>query len=223
MQEAKKLIDEGMIGKVFHFRGFYLQDFAIDPGLPLSWRFQKDKAGSGSLGDIGSHTLDMALFLVGDIVSVSALTKTFVTERPKAGTAQDVLATKRDRSAALEMKGDVTVDDVTSFLMEFENGATGTLEATRFAYGRKNHLSFEINGDKGSLAFNWEHPAGEMLWPLAGFGLGYPETTLLMIHEFLQDIANNRKNSTDFDMGYKNCLVMDAVLESAEKGKQIHI
>ena len=250
VMEAKKLIEERQLGDIYHFRGFYLQDYAIDPELPLSWRFQKSRAGSGSLGDIGSHTLDMALFLVGDVEYVTAISKTFVKERPIAITAKDVLATKREKGAAGVSKAEVDVDDVTSFLLEFSNGATGTLDATRFAYGRKNHLSFEINGQKGSVAFNWERPAelryydasdpgdtqgfrtiltgpqqpfGELLWPLAGFGIGYPETTILMMNEFLNEIADGGKQTTDFKEGWRNCKIMDAVLASAASGKRVKV
>jgi predicted dehydrogenase len=248
--EAKRLVEEGGIGRVYHFRGLYLQDYAIDPNLPLSWRFQKDKAGSGSLGDIGSHTLDMALFLVGGVDSISAITKTFIHERPVARAAQDVLATKRGKGSGPVEKGPVDIDDVTAWVMEFENGATGTMEASRFAWGHKNQLGFEINGERGSIRFNWErpaellfyssgdpdhaqgfrtiltgppHPFGEYLWPLSGFGVGYPETTILMMNEFLECISEKKENPTNFRAGYENCAIMDAVLESAQKGKKIKV
>jgi predicted dehydrogenase len=248
--EAKRLIDEGEVGQVFHFRGFYLQDFGIDPTLPLSWRFQSSRAGSGSLGDIGSHALDMALFLVGKVKAVTALTKTFIKERPIAMTAQDVLATRRDESAGGREKRPVDIDDVTVSLLEFENGATGSLEASRFARGHKNHLTFEVNGERGSVMFDWHHPAelqfysskdpdhtqgyrtiltgplhpfGEMLWPIPGFGVGYPEVTILMMAEFFDCIAEGRKSTSDFRSGWENCKIMDAILKSAKSGTRMDV
>jgi predicted dehydrogenase len=248
--EAKRLIDQGAIGNVYHFRGSYLQDFAIDPNLPLTWRFQKQHAGSGSLGDIGSHTLDMALFLVGDISSVMAMKRTFIEERPVMGATEPIVAGGQKPGSGGVEKGKVDIDDVTVSLLDFSNGATGSLEASRFAAGHKNHLVFEINGSKGSLIFDWHHPAelkfysssdpdniqgyrtiltgpphpfGEMLWPLSGFGIGYSETTVFMMSEFLNCISENKRSTSDFRVGLQNCRIMDAILKSAQLDSRVAV
>jgi predicted dehydrogenase len=149
---AKKLIEEGKIGQIFHWRGTYLQDWISDPNFPLTWHLQKKFAGAGPHYDLNSHSVDLARYLVGDIKEVSAMLKTFVPERPLPG--KDA-GTFKAGTAAGE-KGTVTVDDAAFMLAEFENGALGSFEASRFANGRKNYNYFEIYGSKGSLAFNLE-------------------------------------------------------------------
>lgn len=146
--------------------------------------------------------------------------------------------------------GAVDIDDVTVSLLEFENGATGSLEASRFACGHKNHLLFEINGEKGSLSYDWHHPSelqfysakapdntqgyrtiitgpphtfGDMLWPLSGFGIGYPETPTLTMIEFFNAIAEGKQSASDFRTGLNNCRVMDAILKSAEQGTRVEV
>ncbi len=132
---ARMIIESGELGEIFHFRGKYLQEWIIDADFPMVWRLDKEVAGSGALGDLGAHVIDLARYLVGEIASVSASTRTFVKDR--------------DGSA-------VTVDDAVESVVDFANGAVGTIEATRFASGRKNGLTFEINGSKGSLSFDIE-------------------------------------------------------------------
>src|SRR6187399_634889 len=139
---ARQIIDEGRLGRLYHFRGTYLQDWVADPNVPLYWRLQKEKAGSGALGDIASHSLDLAHYLVGPVTEVSAALETFVKERPLPDNPKK--------------KGRVTVDDASASIVRFGNGALGTIEASRFATGRKNYNRFEINGSKGSIAFNLE-------------------------------------------------------------------
>ena len=129
VQLAKKLIAEGRIGKIFHFRGFFLQDWIVDPQFPLVWRLQKEIAGSGSHGDLGAHVIDMARFLVGEFNEVIGMSETFIKERPLP-TGMTGLSAKGDKDAP---KGEVTVDDATLFLARFANGALGSIEATRFA------------------------------------------------------------------------------------------
>jgi predicted dehydrogenase len=129
-------------GHHHHFRGTYLQDWILDPNLPLLWRFQKDKAGSGALGDIGSHSLDLGRFLVGEIVEVAGALETFIKTRPLVDEPKK--------------RGKVTVDDASAAVVRFANGALGTIEGTRMAAGRKNYNRFEINGSKGSIAFDLE-------------------------------------------------------------------
>src|SRR5688500_2991608 len=140
---AKKIIDDGQIGQIHHYRGLYLQDWIVDPKFPRVWRLEKARAGSGSLGDILSHTMDLSRHLVGEPVEVSGLLKTFVTERPLP-----------DGSGKL---GKVDVDDAAQALVKFANGAVGYYEGTRFAPGRKNYNCFEINGSKGSIVWDLEH------------------------------------------------------------------
>src|SRR6202011_1107702 len=128
--------------KVFHFRARYAQDWIVDPKLPLVWRLQSNVAGSGALGDIFSHIVDLARYLIGEFKEVCAITETFVKQRPL----------EKNRRA----KGKVTVDDAVTMIGRFRNGALASLEATRFAPGRKNQLAFEINGSAGSLFFDLE-------------------------------------------------------------------
>src|SRR5215831_11035794 len=138
---ARQLIDAGTLGEIHHYRGTYLQDWIVNPEFPRVWRLEKSKAGSGALGDIASHSIDLARLLVGEIAEVSGMLKTFIAERPLP-----------DGSG----KGPVDVDDAALALVRFDHGAIGTIEGTRFATGRKNYNRFEINGSKGSLAFNLE-------------------------------------------------------------------
>src|SRR5712692_3753203 len=139
---ARQLIQEGQLGRIFHFRGTYLQDWIVDPNFPRVWRLDRTKAGSGALGDIASHVVDLARFLVGEIAEVTGAMETFIKERPLP----------EDPS----QKAPVTVDDATATVVRFANGALGTIEATRLATGRKNYNRFEINGSLGSLAFDLE-------------------------------------------------------------------
>jgi predicted dehydrogenase len=149
---ARRLVEQGRIGEVRHVRAQYLQDWIADPEAPLSWRLQKEKAGSGALGDIGAHAADLAQFVVGDSISdVSGRLTTFVKERPLAAGHSGLTFT------ASAERGPVTVDDAAAFLARFRGGAVGVFEATRFAWGRKNALRLEVNGSRGSLAFDFEN------------------------------------------------------------------
>ncbi|MDQ3814292.1 MAG: Gfo/Idh/MocA family oxidoreductase, partial [Armatimonadota bacterium] len=150
---AKRMIENGDLGRIYHFRARYLQDWIADPNFPLVWRLRKEIAGSGTLGDIGAHILDLSAYLVGKLTSLCGMTETFVKQRPlqAASTGTEGLSAQ----ASAEM-GEVTVDDATAFIGRFENGAMGVFEATRFAPGRRNFNTFEINGEKGSVAFNFE-------------------------------------------------------------------
>ena len=151
---AKKYIEEGRIGNILSFRGTYLQDWSADPNGPLSWRFQKKVAGSGAVGDIGTHVIDLARYLVGEITAVNSIVKTYVASRPLQSGGFDQLAAS-DKSGK-GPRGPVDVDDEMLTLVKFAGGATGSIEATRNAYGRNNFITFEIHGDKGSIAFNYE-------------------------------------------------------------------
>ncbi len=241
VQLAKKLIDEGKIGKIYHFRALYLQDWIIDPDFPLVWRLDKKIAGSGSLGDLGAHVIDIARFLVGEFDSVIGMNKTFIKERPIVEKMTGLSATSQTGAA----KGQVTVDDATLFLAEFKNGALGSFEATRFANGHKNGMSFEINGSKGSLKFEFErmnelqffssedeagtqgfrtiqvtepvHPYAGAWWP-AGHVIGYEHTFVHEMYEFVEAIAKDRQPVPDFNDGVKCCQIIEAVdLSIAER------
>lgn len=245
---AKKYIEEGRIGKILNFRGTYLQDWSADPNSPLSWRFQKKVAGSGALGDIGTHVIDFARYLVGEISEVMAITKTWVPERPIQTGGVDKLGTVKGQADT--PKGVVDVDDEFSTLLKFENGAIGSIEATRNAWGRNNFLTFEIHGEKGSLYFNYErrdelqvcfaddpsdskgfrtvytgpaHPYGEGLWPIPALGIGYGETKIVEIYDFLKSIVEDTEVSPNFYDGYRIAVICDAILESAEKGMWISL
>src|SRR5262249_38991238 len=139
---AKQMIEAGEIGDIFHYRGTYLQDWIVDPLFPRVWRLQKAVAGSGALGDIASHSIDLARYLVGEVTDVSGLLKTFIKERPMPNNKRQM--------------GKVDVDDAALSLVKFRNGAIGSIEGSRFATGRKNYNRFEINGSKGSIAFDLE-------------------------------------------------------------------
>ncbi|MEZ4495209.1 MAG: Gfo/Idh/MocA family oxidoreductase [Thermomicrobiales bacterium] len=151
---ARKLIAEGRIGEVRHFRAIYLQDWILDPEFPLVWRLKKELAGSGALGDIAAHIVDLSRYLLGEeIASVTGSLSTFIKERPvevTSGGGAGLVAT-----GGVEM-GQVTVDDSAHFPAKFESGATGTYEVTRLAPGRRNHNQFEINGSKGTIVFDLE-------------------------------------------------------------------
>ncbi len=151
---AKKLITDGKIGEIRNFRGTYLQDWSADPDGPLSWRFQKSVAGSGALGDIGTHVIDLAHHLVGPIASTLAIAKTYIADRPIQESGFDALGASEKMSDAPRVP--VDVDDEVSALLRFENGAIGSLEASRNAYGRNNFITLEIHGTKGSIHFNYE-------------------------------------------------------------------
>jgi predicted dehydrogenase len=148
---ARQLVAEGKLGTIRHVRAQYLQDWIADPEAPLSWRLDKEKAGSGALGDIGAHIIDLTQYITGDTIGeVSARLETFVKERPVAAAHSALSGT-----AGVE-RGPVTVDDAAVFLAQFRSGALGVFEATRFATGRKNAIRIEINGSLGSLAFDFE-------------------------------------------------------------------
>src|SRR4051794_11811375 len=146
VQFARKLISDGFVGDIRHWRAVYLQDWIVDPQFPLVWRLQKELTGSGALGDIGAHIIDLARFLVGPIAEVTGTLSTFIKERPLETASGG--GTGLSSVGSSEM-GQVTVDDAAMLLARFENGATGTFEATRLAPGRRNHNSFEINGSNG--------------------------------------------------------------------------
>jgi predicted dehydrogenase len=241
---ARKYIEEGRIGRILNFRGTYLQDWSADPDSPLSWRFQKKIAGSGSIGDIATHVVDLAHFLVGPIAEVNALTTTYNKTRPlQQGGIDKLGAAEKAKDAE---RGEVDVDDEVVSMLKFEGGAIGSLEATRNAYGRNNFITLEIHGTKGSIHFNYErrdelqvmfaddpadargfrtvytgpaHPYGDGLWPIPGLGIGYSETKIVECYDFFSAIAKNRQPSPNFEDGFLTELVADALIRSGETGQ----
>ena len=238
---AKQLIDEGYIGKIYHWRALFLQDWIVDPDFPLVWRLKKDTAGSGSHGDLLAHCLDTARYLVGEISEVSGLMETFIKERPELAESDDRLGGK-----ASDVMGVVDVDDASLALARFANGALGTFEATRFALGRKNHNRFEINGSKGSLVFNAERPneleiytedthagtngfrtvtvtAGQdrytgHYWP-AAHNIGYEHTFTNLLFDAFTAIGRGENPTPNFRDGYLNNVLLDTIARSAETKK----
>ena len=235
---AHRFVAQGRLGEIRHVRAQYLQDWIVDPNFPLVWRLQKDKAGSGALGDIGAHIIDTTQYVLGDrLLGVSGLTETFVKERPLAVDSEGLTA-----GAGTDNRGAVTVDDAALFLGRFAGGAVASFEATRFASGRKNAMRFEINGSDGSLVFDFEtmnelwwhdhtlptaeggfrrilvteadHPYAGAWWP-PGHGLGYEHAFTHEIRDFLAAIAEDTDPAPSFADGLKVQRVLDAVERSA--------
>jgi predicted dehydrogenase len=217
---AREMIEAGELGEIRHFRGRYLQDWGDDPTLD-TWRFQPDEAGSGALGDLGAHVVDLARFLAGEISSVSGFAKTFLSGR--------------------------RVDDAVEAAVEFESGAVGTIEATRLALGHRNAFQWEINGANGSLMFDMErlnelqvfradgdrargfktvlvsetdHPFWEHWWP-PGHIIGWGETFVHELHHVLKAIADDTDVApygATFEDGYRAAEVCDAIVRSGTSG-----
>ncbi|MBB5791896.1 Gfo/Idh/MocA family protein [Jiangella mangrovi] len=239
---ARQLVAEGRVGQIRHVRAQYLQDWIADPDAPLSWRLQKDKAGSGALGDIGAHIIDLTQYITGErITGVSAILETFVKERP---VPESFTGLAGSAPVAAEL-GPVTVDDTAVFLARFTGGAVATYEATRFATGRKNAIRIEINGSNGSLAFDFEdmnvlnvydhtedarvagfkrvlvtepsHPYVSAWWP-AGHGLGYEHAFTHQAVDLLTAIAERRDPEPSFADGLNVQRILAAVEDSAAAG-----
>lgn len=230
---ARQLIADGRLGTIRHVRAVYLQDWIVDPEFPLVWRLRQDTAGSGALGDIGAHIIDLTQFMTGQRISrVSALTETFVKERPLPD------------HTANGARGQVTVDDAALFIARLDGGAVATYEASRFATGRKNALRIEINGDRGSLAFDLErlnelefydatepsdtqgftrilvtepdHPYLKAWWP-PGHLLGYEHSFTHEMRDLVHAIAGGTDPEPTFADGLQIQLVLDAVERSASE------
>ncbi|TWT13133.1 Gfo/Idh/MocA family protein [Planomicrobium sp. CPCC 101079] len=243
---AKKLIDEGRLGDIFHFRAWFLQDWIVDPDFPLVWRLQEEIAGSGALGDLGAHLIDLAHYLVGSIDEVIGMSETFIKERPLPEETGGLSATSGNKTE----KGPVTVDDATLFLARFANGALGSFEATRFATGHRSTNSFEINGSKGSVIFDFErmnelqvyfsddrddvqgfrrvlatdpaHAFSAAWWP-AGHPIGYEHTFTHAFVELLAAIKEDRQPVPNFNDGVKCQQVLEAVELSTRDKKWIQV
>jgi predicted dehydrogenase len=238
---ARRMVAGGRLGTLRHVRVTYLQDWLVDPDFPLTWRLRKESAGSGSLGDLGAHIVDLAQHLAGErLAGVSALTETFVRERPLPAGPTSGLSGASARGGT----GTVTVDDAALFTGRFTSGALASFEATRYATGRKNALRIELNGERGSLAFDLErlnelwfhdatepgteagfrrilvtepdHPYLDAWWP-PGHGLGYEHTFVHQARDLVHAIAEGRRPEPSFADGLQVQRVLAAVEESAEK------
>ncbi len=240
IRQAYDLIRSGKLGTIYHFRAVYLQEWIMPHyNSPMIWRLQKKIAGSGALGDLGAHIIDLARFLVGEVKSVSAMTKTFISERPMADG---------------KGKGSVDVDDAFVAAIEFQAGAIGTLEASRFAAGRKNYQVLEVNGEKGSIRFNLErmnelevfwvgeepketqgfhqvlvtegyHPFWSNWWP-HGHIIGWEHSFVHELSHFLDCIVNGRDvapEAATFEDGYRTAVICDAILASAAGRRQVDV
>jgi predicted dehydrogenase len=229
---ARELVAAGRLGPIRHVRAAYLASHALDPELPLAWRHQASEAGSGALGDLGAHAVDLAQHLAGDrIAGVSALTETFVRERPLPGGGG--------------ARGPVTVDDAALFIARFGGGALGSFEATRLAAGHTEGLAVELNGELGSVVWELgalnelrlfdateepatqgfrriqvtraEHPYAGAWWP-DGHTIGYEHTFTHEVRDLIQAIADGRDPEPTFADGLQVQEVLDAVQRSAASG-----
>lgn len=236
---AKAMIERGDLGdRIYHYRARYAQDWIADPNFPLVWRLQSKIAGSGTHGDIDAHIIDLGRYLVGEIKEVCGLMETFIKERPLLEEAGAGLGAKGSKKM-----GKVTVDDAVSWIGRFKNGAIANLEATRFARGRKNHITLEINGSKGSLYFDFEdmnrlkyfnsedpadtqgfrdilvtegsHPYAGAWWP-PGHIIGYEHTFVNTFADFVKAVSGGKSVHPTFADGLMNEKVLDAVSRSAK-------
>ena len=233
---ARQIIEEGRLGKIYHYRATYLQDWTISPKVPVggaaTWRLDIDVAGSGVSGDLSTHNIDTAIWLNGSFASVCGMTETFIRERHRP-----------DGTPAR-----VEIDDACTFLARFANGSSGTFEATRYARGRKNKNSFEVNGEKGSISFDledmhqlqyfnhddpahlqgWrtilvtgaEHPYMANWW-VPGCVIGYEHTFVNALADFLKGLETGERVRPDFRDALETQAIAEAVLESAATGKWV--
>ncbi len=238
--QARKLIESGALGRIYHWRAVYLQEWGMDPKMPTSWRFQKHIAGSGALGDLGAHIIDLARFLVGEPTRVMGMTQNWLKERPSGSDPSRMVPSD--------------VDDAFVALFDFEGGALGTMEASRFAQGHKNYNSFEINAQNGSIRFNLErlnelevfwaneepketrgfhtalisegyHPYWSNWWP-HGHMIGWEHSFVHEFNHFFDAIVNHKDvapyGATFLD-GYRNAVICDAIVASAASGRAVEI
>ena len=233
---ARQLIDEGAIGEIYHWRGAYQQSWLTNPQVPLNWKLKKETAFAGPQWDLNSHSVDLAHYLVGNIKSVSCLTTNFIKQRPLESDPDTL--------------GEVTVEDAALMMVEFQSGAVGSFEATRFATGRRNHHTFEIYGSEGSLLFDLEdmnrlqfysnadpehargfhnilatervHPYAAQWWP-PGHIIGYEHTFVHAAADFIQAIDTGGPTDPNFHDGLKTIQVLEAGLESADTGMRVSV
>jgi len=245
---AKELIEEGCLGEIWQWRGSWLSDWLTNPQVPITWRLQKELSGSGALGDIGAHIVDLALYLMGGITEVVGMSKTAIKKRPMVDASdakQTVSVTGTSRM------GDVTVDDAAAWLAGFDNGAMGTFEVSRVASGDKELSGFEINGSKGSLRYDYrvmnelqylsleDHPRTQGFrtivvgdqdwhkfmgnWWVNGHLIGYEALFVHQIYEFLSAIAEDRPASPSFADGVACQRVLEAVGRSLDSRSWVRV
>jgi predicted dehydrogenase len=247
--QARKMIAEGALGEIHHFYARYAQDWLVDPEAPLRWKLQKQISGSGSHGDIGVHIIDLGRYLVGEFKEVCGLLNTFVKERPFPPEPGHL---PNPGPKTPPKRGKVDVDDAAVMIGRFENGAIANLEATRYAAGRKNHMTIEVNGSKGSLVFDLEdmnrlkffetaglpdrqgfrdilvlqpggvHPYANNWWR-PGHALGYEHTFIHTIGDFVNACIDRRPVLPSFEDGLKNQRVLQAVEDSVKTGKWVKL
>lgn len=227
---ARKLIQSGELGELRHFQGHFFQDYANDPTLPYAWRFDFEKSGGGAIGDIGSHISDIAVSLMGPISRVAASSRTYVEHRPTAN-GPDTR---------------VTVDDMTTSLVDFASGATGAVHASWAATGHKSDLNFRVIGTKGAIHFTWErnnelhvytdtgqadrdgfrriviggvHPEAAPFWYAQGQGLGYGEAFVITLRRLIEAIqSEDVAASPSFAEAAHINAVVAAMIASAKTG-----
>ena len=244
---AKNMIDQGLVGQIYHWRSAYQQDWITDPEFPLTWQLQKEKAQAGPQWDLNSHCVDLAHYLVGSIKDVTAVTSNFILQRPLA---EDNPQGNLKASASTLGMGEVTVEDAALMLVNFANGAVGSFEATRFANGCKNKLTFEIYGSKGSLVFNLErmneiqfysnldpssnkgfknilvteesHPYIGNWWP-PGHIIGYEHTFIHAVSDFIKAIADGNSIYPNFEDGLEVIKVLECGIQSSREKRSITI
>jgi predicted dehydrogenase len=241
---ARQLIASGELGEITLFRGTFDQDFLADPNVPFSWRLDRALAGTGALGDLGSHTIAFAHFLVGDILEVCGLNATRIKERavPAGGSGYAATAQSSAEKRAVEN------EDVVEFLVRFENGAIGTIGTSRIGMGRKLGLGYEIQGTKGSLFYNQErmneirlyrhtdpdrekgyktiyigpeHPGYKAFFGLAGIGLGYNDQKIIEAHDLITAVALGQAVQPDVRFAYHVNKVIDAVDLSCQEHRWV--
>jgi predicted dehydrogenase len=226
MAAAKGLVEAGELGEILSFRGHYFHDYALDPDFAMGWRVDRAVAGAGSIGDLGSHVIDLARYLIGEVSAVNARSKTHLAERPAAG----------------KMKS-VEVDDATDCLLEFNSGAAGILSTNWMNAGSKTDIGFELSGTKGAIRFTWRrndelqvyrhadpldsrgfktvflgpmHPGAGRFWPVAGQSLGYGDAFTILIADLLAALGQGSAASPSFADGLQAARFVDAAVRSAE-------
>lgn len=232
---ARQLIREGELGEVLHFEGHFFQDYAADPSLPFSWRFDKPVSGGGAFGDIGSHIMDIACALMGPVEAVTAKTRRLYEKRPVNGPNSK----------------QVTVDDLTASLVQFSNGALGSVHASWAATGHKSDLSFSVTGTKGALSFSWErnnelhffssadpqriggsrrimlggiHPEADPFWYAQGQGLGYGEAFVVTARRAIEAVINSNVNAApNFEQALHINRVIAGAFQAAEENRWVQI
>jgi predicted dehydrogenase len=239
---AKRMMTEGALGRIYHFRARYAQDRLADPEFPLDWRLQKETSGSGVHSDINSHIIDLARYLVGEFTDVCGIVNTFIPERPEGGPP----------AKGTRKMGRVTAPDSAAFLGWMTGGVMANLEATKYALGRRNQIAIEINGSKGSIYFDFEdmnrlkfyngsdpldrqgfrdilvtqrdniQPYVSHWWP-PGHGIGYEHTFVHTFADFVNACADGKPVQPTFEDGLKNQRVLTAVEESSAKGKWVKV